>query len=141
MHIQIDNPLLLASCCAAARHFVFAQDPAGAVRWQSSGLGSGAAGGGFAACCSGLFITVGRFTVVRKGVHRHSGKRPPPTRTVCFAACAWWRVLLSVVYCLVCFREKTVDVLVGSQARLEHYLLLFHQGPTDACKTTQTQMT
>lgn len=89
----------------AVAHGVFAQDPAGTVRWQSSRLGSSTSGDGFAACCSGLVVPVGCFTVVRKDIHRHGAKRPPPTRTVCFAACAWWCVLLSGVYRLAGFRE------------------------------------
>lgn len=53
--------------------------------------------------------------------------------SVSLAAC----LALPVVYHLICFRRaKLLKVMVGRQARLDHYLLLYHQGSTSACKMT-----
>lgn len=103
------------------------------VRWQRSGLIRGIAGGTFAACWSELQLTVVQGGLAEKGIHRHSRKRLPK-RTICFTSC----VLGST--CGVSphlFQEgRTVEVMVGSQARLDHYLLLYHQGSASPHKIT-----
>ena len=104
--------------------YCFAKDLAGMVRWQRSGLVRGVAGGTFAACWSELLFTVVQGGLVEKGIHRHSGKRPPPKCTICFTSCVLGTTCGVSPHL---FQEGgTVEVMVGSQARLDHYLLLYH---------------
>jgi len=91
------------------------------VRWWRSGLVRSVAGGTFTACDSDLLFSVVQGRLVEKGIYRHSGKRPPPRCSICFATCVLGTTCEVSPHL---FQEgRTVEVMVVSQASLDHYLL------------------
>lgn len=142
MHIQIDSPLLLAGCCAAAGSGTRCVCPRPGWDSEVAELQAGQQHIRRWVCC--LLLGAGRPRgVLHCGEERHPQTRCKETSSNTSLFCC-----LRVVVCLAVwgvspgwFQGITVDMLVGSQARLEHYLLVSHQGSADTCKTTQAQIT
>lgn len=71
---------------------------------------------------------------MEKGILRHSRKRPPSECTICFTSCVLGPSCSVSPH--VIQKGRTIEVLVGSQTRLDQYLIFHHQGSVSTCKMT-----